>query len=544
MDESPSSKKDVQRYARGYDGMEPSKYGVWVRAEDYDALEMAERLNVETVARLQQELDELKRETIRLYAECRNWKQLHDADEACIADLEQRRRAVPPKSTPEIMAAIDRVANEIELHDDDDPFREDLRTLVAAVRAGQPPNYLLARCVLPLEVAVAAAESEDCILDHDVFARLLDEVRAAVTKAEPPSDDLPVHTVVSSLNDERRKRCFEGECARTACTNRPAVYFNSSTHWYYCESCASRINQYAQQELCVISPGGAEALTRAGSTKTEPPNEPRVITPVFMICVAYESGFGHGRDHDNLPNPYSEGTEEHEAYKVGYDEGYDRRWRNQQPNASEIPSSKLQAAIGDAPTKTEPPAASLDAEVGAVLIGCGFYDRMKDMTPEDDAETIVAGLLESLRPIFTEHYSRRSVPSLSPEEEAERDWQHAQRVFGATPPDEKEECGIKGCTLPKGHNGFCNCLSGEKPVQCKCGHPGNPWHCAQGEHMKACTCECHKRAAAETVNEPLVPKGHFWRGPEDRDRCENCGRSYFAHRRDDDGNWCPVSETT
>lgn len=29
-------------------------------------------------------------------------------------------------------------------------------------------------------------------------------------------------------------------------------------------------------------------------------------------------------------------------------------------------------------------------------------------------------------------------------------------------PAEKEECGIKGCTLLNGHNGFCNCLSGEK----------------------------------------------------------------------------------
>jgi hypothetical protein len=58
--------------------------------------------------------------------------------------------------------------------------------------------------------------------------------------------------------------------------------------------------------------------------------------------------------------------------------------------------------------------AGLDAKVGAVLIGCGFYDRMKDMTPEDDAETIVAGLVESLRPIVSDHLGRRAPTRAEP----------------------------------------------------------------------------------------------------------------------------------
>jgi hypothetical protein len=47
--------------------------------------------------------------------------------------------ASPPPSN-EVIAAAARVANEIELHDDDDPFRDDLRLLVATVRASQPPS--------------------------------------------------------------------------------------------------------------------------------------------------------------------------------------------------------------------------------------------------------------------------------------------------------------------------------------------------------------------------------------------------------------------
>lgn len=33
-------------------------------------------------------------------------------------------------------------------------------------------------------------------------------------------------------------------CNRTACSNRPATYYNHSTQKYYCISCAARINEY------------------------------------------------------------------------------------------------------------------------------------------------------------------------------------------------------------------------------------------------------------------------------------------------------------
>jgi hypothetical protein len=44
-----------------------------------------------------------------------------------------------------------------------------------------------------------------------------------------------------------------------------------------------------------------------------------------MICNAYESGVGHGFQHDRLPNPFREGTDECEAYDIGYGEGLEQK---------------------------------------------------------------------------------------------------------------------------------------------------------------------------------------------------------------------------
>lgn len=71
------------------------------------------------------------------------------------------------------------------------------------------------------------------------------------------------------------------------------------------------------------------------------------------------------------------------------------------------------------PGKREPPhcstcecgvsAATLDAKIGALLIGRGFYDRMKDQTDEDTAARIVFEFLAEARPIVSAHYGRVSV---------------------------------------------------------------------------------------------------------------------------------------
>lgn len=31
-------------------------------------------------------------------------------------------------------------------------------------------------------------------------------------------------------------------CARTGCENENATWYNHSTHWYYCDECAKKIN--------------------------------------------------------------------------------------------------------------------------------------------------------------------------------------------------------------------------------------------------------------------------------------------------------------
>lgn len=67
-------------------------------------------------------------------------------------------------------------------------LREDLQrvTYKQQIRAAQE---LLRRCVAPLKVAIVDAESYDCVLDHDVWARLLDEIGAYVRAAQPPGAD-------------------------------------------------------------------------------------------------------------------------------------------------------------------------------------------------------------------------------------------------------------------------------------------------------------------------------------------------------------------
>jgi len=63
--------------------------------------------------------------------------------------------APPPPSPSDVLAAANRVENEIRLHGDIDPFAADLQTLVDAVRAGQPPGDDLQQAVRLLHVVNA-----------------------------------------------------------------------------------------------------------------------------------------------------------------------------------------------------------------------------------------------------------------------------------------------------------------------------------------------------------------------------------------------------
>ena len=51
-----------------------------------------------------------------------------------------------------------------------------------------------------------------------------------------------------------------------------------------------------------------------------------MISRVFMICDAYESGIGHGLEEDGFSRgeDYYDDPELAEAYTIGYEEGQDR----------------------------------------------------------------------------------------------------------------------------------------------------------------------------------------------------------------------------
>lgn len=53
------------------------------------------------------------------------------------------------------------------------------------------------------------------------------------------------------------------------------------------------------------------------------------ISQVMIICNAYESGYGHGYRNDGLPNPHPEGSDEREAYDIGYNAGWQERFSEQ-----------------------------------------------------------------------------------------------------------------------------------------------------------------------------------------------------------------------
>lgn len=58
------------------------------------------------------------------------------------------------------------------------------------------------------------------------------------------------------------------------------------------------------------------------------------VSKVYRICHAYEAGVGKGRDGDAVANPYREGTDEHEAWGYGFEEGHDWFVKNRRPVTS------------------------------------------------------------------------------------------------------------------------------------------------------------------------------------------------------------------
>lgn len=48
-----------------------------------------------------------------------------------------------------------------------------------------------------------------------------------------------------------------------------------------------------------------------------------------------------------------------------------------------------------------------DAEIGAILLGEGFYDRMSDLDERDTAERVVAAILARIDPILQKRFARK-----------------------------------------------------------------------------------------------------------------------------------------
>ena len=52
------------------------------------------------------------------------------------------------------------------------------------------------------------------------------------------------------------------------------------------------------------------------------------ISRVYMICNAYESGYGHGHNMDGLVNPYKKDSELYEAYNIGVAAGTEAKFED------------------------------------------------------------------------------------------------------------------------------------------------------------------------------------------------------------------------
>jgi len=70
----------------------------------------------------------------------------------------------------------------------------------------------------------------------------------------------------------------------------------------------------------------------------------KVITDVFMVCNAYESGVGQGMKRSGYKNPYQPGSDEHEAWKIGYDFGVERSEPDKSANTEAKPRREAASA--------------------------------------------------------------------------------------------------------------------------------------------------------------------------------------------------------
>lgn len=106
-----------------------------------------------------------------------------------------------------------------------------------------------------------------------------------------------------------------------------------------------------------------------------------MVSKVYMICNAYESGYGHGLDgKDTYCNPYKEGTEEHEAYSIGRREG-----------AQRLESNKKRYSEIDVGRKFHRTQLVCHKKTGGIYNIIGYGKLEKDATPVAIYEKLYEG---------------------------------------------------------------------------------------------------------------------------------------------------------
>ena len=73
-----------------------------------------------------------------------------------------------------------------------------------------------------------------------------------------------------------------------------------------------------------------------------------MVSKVFRICDAYESGMGHGMNRDGFSKSPHADPEEAEAYEEGYQLGFERSSNKKKPKPTIVDMSELRALANQA----------------------------------------------------------------------------------------------------------------------------------------------------------------------------------------------------
>lgn len=155
------------------------------------------------------------------------------------------------------------------------------------------------------------------------------------TSNELCKHDLDFHICIRCHREEIERLQLALKSTEEACDSWQAMWYQASTRAAV-EPCALQRHKagdlYANVDVYVMKPSEAAVFEKVSRQR-------RVITPVFELCNAYESGIGHGLQKDDAVNPYPPRTQNAEAYQIGYEEG--ARRASLPPSAARCPDCAL-----------------------------------------------------------------------------------------------------------------------------------------------------------------------------------------------------------